>query len=70
MSSQPEGGSGSGVPGRPGGSPRVSVEELAARRGVVPVARLADKAVEGLFDDEELAAFQEQVRAWRQTETA
>ncbi len=35
------------------------MDELAARRGVRPVMRLEDMAVDGLFDtDEDLAALQ------------
>jgi hypothetical protein len=47
------------------------LDELAARRGVRPVARLEDMAVEGLFDtDEDVAALREQVRTWRQSDIA
>jgi hypothetical protein len=38
--------------------PRVSVEELARRKGVRPVASVSDMAQEGVFDsDEELEEF-------------
>jgi hypothetical protein len=58
-------------PGHPGGRARVPMDELAARRGVRPVTRLDDMAVDGLFDtDEDLAALQEQVRAWRRSDIA
>jgi len=53
------------------GAGRVSLEELAGRRGVRPVADLREMTADGVFaSDEELDAFVEQVRAWRRSDIA
>ena len=47
-----------GTPLVPRRRPRVSVEELARRKGVRPVESVSDMAQEGVFDsDEELEEF-------------
>lgn len=48
----------------------LSLDDLAARRGVKPVTSVQDMAVDGLFPDDELDEFIAQVRAWRQADTA
>ena len=47
-----------GTPRVPRRRPRVSVEELARRKGVRPIESVSDMAQEGVFDsDEELEEF-------------
>ena len=58
-------------PERPARDGSVSVDELARRKGVRPIASAEDLACDGVFDtDEELDAFLAHVPAMRHTDVA